>query len=304
MAVAQQVRLERLQAQERARERLTNALTAAIAIGGYASCIVFLVIGFSDGQWAIPGGDVSAFYAPAGDALRAGGDVYAPGFLYGPPWAVAFAATSWLGPTTIHAIILGLDAIALWTIAWGNWRRLGYILWFPLVPFEIAAGQLNLIIAAAIVAAQHGVVWPLAAMSLAKVWPVVALPPRYWRRFLLALAVFAVVSLPWLDLWFEWLAAMVAAFGHPYGPVVSVPWIARACLSIALLALRRPWARALAAALFSPGLYWGQLVVLVAPISLWLARRDPMLPPRSIGRPWARRGPDPVPLAGSALPAQ
>ena len=256
------------------RRRMFSGLTAAFAIGGYASCIVFLVVGFRVGQWGFPGGDVAVFYAPAGDALRTGGTVYAPGFLYGPPWAVAFATVSWLGPAAIHAIILALDVVALWTIAWGNWRRLGYILWFPLVPFEIAAGQLNLVAAAAIVAAQHGVVWPLAAVSLAKIWPALALPLRYWRPFLLALAIFALVSLPWLALWPDWAAALIAALGHPYGPVVSVPWIPRAFVAAVLLFFPRPWTRALAASLISPGLYWGQLVVLVAPISLWLARRD------------------------------
>ena len=180
------------------RRQLVGALTSAFAIGGYACTIVFLIVGFSNGQWVIPGGDVAVFYAPAGDALRSGGEVYAPGFLYGPPVAVAFAAVSWLGPTAMHAIILGLDAVALWTIAWGNWKRLGYILWIPLVPFDIAAGQLNLVVAAAIVAAQHGIVWPLAAVTFAKVWPAIALPLRYWRPFLIALAAFALVSLPWL----------------------------------------------------------------------------------------------------------
>jgi hypothetical protein len=43
---------------------------------------------------------------------------------------------------------------------------------------------------------------------------------------------------------------------------------------LVLLFFQRPWTRALAAAIVSPGLYWGQLVVLVAPFSLWLARRD------------------------------
>ena len=114
------------------------------------------VEGFAGGQWPFPGGDVVDFYAPAGDALRAGAQVYFPGFLYGPPWAVAFGAVSWLGPAAIQAIVLTLDAVALWTIAGGNLRRLGYILWCPLIPFEIAAGQLNLLIAAAIVAAQRG----------------------------------------------------------------------------------------------------------------------------------------------------
>jgi len=43
---------------------------------------------------------------------------------------------------------------------------------------------------------------------------------------------------------------------------------------VVLLFIQRPWTRALAAAILSPALYWGQLVVLVAPLSLWLARRD------------------------------
>jgi hypothetical protein len=255
---------------------MVDLLITAVAIGGYACCLTFLVVGFSNGQWPFPGGDVAVFYAPAGDALRAGGNVYFPGFLYGPPWAVAFAAVSWLGPAAIHAIILALDAVALWTIAWGDWRRLGFILWFPLIPFEIAAGQLNLVIAAAIVAAQHGIVWPLAAVSLAKVWPAVALPPRYWRQFLVALVLIALVSVPWLHLWPQWVAALIDTSSHPFGPVIPVPWIARAGAASVLLLLQRPWTRALAATIVSPGLYWGQLVVLVAPVSLWLAGRIPL----------------------------
>jgi hypothetical protein len=256
------------------RERVTRVLSTTLAIGGYAFATALLVQGFVGGQWPFPGGDVVVFYAPAGDALRAGGQVYLPGFLYGPPWAVAFGAVSWLGPAAIQAIILALDVLALWTIAGGNLRRLGYILWFPLIPFEIAAGQLNLLIAAAIVAAQRGTTWPLAAMSLAKVWPAVALRPRDWRRFLVALGVISLVSLPWLPLWPQWVTALIETSAHPLGPVVPVPFIARAVAAVALLLFQRPWTRALAAAIISPGLYWGQLVVLVAPFSLWLARRD------------------------------
>ena len=188
------------------------------------------------------------------------------------PWRSGRSPGSDRGRST--GIILALDAVALWTIAWGNWRRLGYILWIPLIPYELAAGQLNLLIAAAIVAAQHGIVWPLAAMTLAKVWPAVALPLRHWRRFLIALAAFALISLPWLHLWPEWIAALVDTSAHPLGPVVPIPWVARAAVAVLLLTLRRPWARALAAAISSPGLYWGQLVVLIAPLSLWLARKD------------------------------
>ncbi|HEY0444733.1 MAG TPA: hypothetical protein VGC90_10960 [Candidatus Limnocylindrales bacterium] len=246
----------------------------AFAVGGYSVATAFLVVGFSNGQWPFPGGDVVDFYARAGDALRAGTQVYIPGFLYGPPWAVAFAAVSWAGPAAIHAIVLVLDAVALWTIAGRDFRRLGYLLWFPLIPFELAAGQLNLLIAAAIVAAQRGTAWPLAAMSLAKVWPVLALPRRLWRPFLIALVAIAAISLPWLPLWPQWISALVETSGHPLGPVVPVPFLVRAVFVVGLLAVRRPWATALGTAISSPGLYWGQLVVLVAPVGLWLGRND------------------------------
>ncbi len=254
--------------------RAANLVSGALAVGGYGFAIALLVVGFANGQWPFPGGDVVVFYGPAGDALRNGGQVYFPGFLYGPPWAVAFGAVSWLGPGIIHAIVLGLDVVALWVIAGGNLRRLGWILWFPLIPFELAAGQLNLLIAAAIVAAQRGTTWPLAAMSLAKVWPVVALPPRYWRSFLIATGLIALVSLPWIGLWPQWIDALVTTSAHPLGPLVPVPFLVRAGAAVVLLALQRPWTRALAAAIVSPGLYWGQLVVLVAPFSLWLMRNE------------------------------
>ena len=82
------------------------------------------------------------------------------------------------------------------------------------------------------------------------------------------------VTLPWLHLWPEWVAALVETSADPLGPVIPIPWIARAAVAVVLLFFQRPWTRALAAAILSPALYWGQLVVLVAPLSLWLARRE------------------------------
>jgi uncharacterized protein YbjT (DUF2867 family) len=70
------------------------------------------------------------------------------------------------------------------------------------------------------------------------------------------------------------MAALIDTSAHPLGPVVAVPFVVRAGVAVVLLLVRRPWTRALAAAIISPGLYWGQLVILVAPFSLWLARRD------------------------------
>src|SRR2546423_2400017 len=223
--------------------------SAALAIGGYAFAITLLVVGFANGQWPFPGGDVVDYYARSGDALRNGSTVYGgdPGFFYGPPWAVAFAALSWLGPAAIHAVILALDVAALWVIAAGGWRRLGWFLWIPLIPFEIAAGQLNLLVAAAIVLAQPGPTWPLAAMSLAKGWPVLALPPRYWRRFVVAALIFGLVSLPWLSLWPGWIETLLSRLPHPLGPVVPVPFLVRAPVAVVLLVVQRAWSRALAA---------------------------------------------------------
>jgi hypothetical protein len=255
--------------------RLPRALSGAFAVGGYAFAILLLVVGFANGQWPFPGGDVVDYYARSGNALWKGTPVYGgePGFFYSPPWAVTFATLSWLGPAAIHAVILVLDVVALWVIAGRHWRRLGWILWFPLIPFEIAAGQLNLLAAAAIIAAQRGTTWPLAAMSLAKVWPILALPPRFWRRFLVAAALFALISLPWLSLWPGWIETLLSRLPHPLGPVVPAPFVLRAGVAVVLVAVQRPWSRALAAVIASPDLYWGQLVVLVAPISLLLDTR-------------------------------
>jgi hypothetical protein len=254
--------------------RVLAALRYVLAIGGYAATIAFLFVGFQSGRWPFPGGDVLSYYYAAGEGLRNGTQVYIPGFLYGPPWAVAFAGVGILGAGAIHAVILALDVVALWVIAGGRWQRLGFLLWFPLISFELAAGQLNLLIAAAIVAAQRGSVWGLAVLTTAKVWPIVALPVWRWRPFVLTLALLVVATLPWLDLWPKWAAALIAIAETPLGPLVPIPWSLRLAAAAGLLLLRRPWATALAASISSPNLYWGQLVVLVAPLCLWLDRRE------------------------------
>jgi hypothetical protein len=252
---------------------------SALAIGGYAFTITMLVIGFRSGQWPFPGGDVVDFYAGGGNAFRNGDQIYYPGSpispFYGPPWILAFAALSGLaGAAAIHAVILVLDVVALWVVAGSDWRRLGWLLWCPLVPFDIAAGQLNLPVAAATVAAQRGTTWPLAAMSLAKVWPMFALRPRDWRPFLIAVVVFAAITLPWAWLWPEWIGFLAVRAPQPIGPLIPVPLLARVPVALLLIAIQRPWSRALGALMLSPNLYWGQLVVLIAPVSLWLMRHE------------------------------
>ena len=64
--------------------------------------------------------------------------------------------------------------------------------------------------------------------------------------------------------------------GSDVGPQVPVPFVVRLAVALPLLVARRPWAVALAATLALPAFYWESLVVLVAPLCLFLrSRADP-----------------------------
>jgi hypothetical protein len=252
----------------------------ALGMGGWAFAGLVWVIGFQqEGRFIFPGGEVRVFYAFAGDAFRLGTDPYAINaygtvFFYAPPWAAAFAMLSWAGPGAIHLVILVADLLALRYMARG-WVRAGVLCWFLLVPWEMAAGQINLIVAASIVAAVRGTVWPAAITTLAKVSPALAVSRRDWRTFAIALAVCVVLTLPRLDLWPLWIERLLWGLGHPLGPLVPVPFLVRLPVAIGLVVWGRPWSRALGAVLATPGFYWASLVLLVAPAVVWLERPRP-----------------------------
>jgi hypothetical protein len=248
---------------------LDPRLGLMLSIGGYVFLALGVASGFTVMHWPFPGGDTAHAFEPAGEAFRTTGSPYVPNFFYGPPWGVILGAVSAIGYGAIHAVVIVLDMVALWAIAGRSWLRAGWLMWIPLVVTEIGAGQLNLLCAAAIVEAQRGTTWPLALMSWAKLWPALALPIRYWRAFLLAVLGFGLLSLPWLDTYPAWIAALMGNLPNPGGPVVPVPFLLRLPVALALIAWRRPWSRALGAMLASPNLYIGQLVVLVAPLSLY-----------------------------------
>jgi hypothetical protein len=248
----------------------------ALGMGGWAFAILIWIVGFQGGRFVFPGGEVRVFYAFAGDAFRSGADPYAINadgtvFFYAPPWAAAFAVLSWAGPAAIHAVILVVDLFSLRYMARG-WVRAGVLCWFLLVPWEMAAGQINLIMAAAIVAAVRGTAWPAAIMALAKISPVLAVSRRDWRPFAIALVAAAVLTLPRLDLWALWIERLVWGLSNPLGPLVPVPFLVRLPVAIALVAWGRPWSRALGAVLATPGFYWASLVLLVAPAVVWADR--------------------------------
>ena len=62
----------------------------ALGMGGWAFAVLIWVVGFEDGRFIFPGGEVRVFYAFAGDAFRLGTDPYAINadgtvFFYAPP---------------------------------------------------------------------------------------------------------------------------------------------------------------------------------------------------------------------------
>jgi hypothetical protein len=251
-------------------------LQIAAAAGGVAVTAIQLAVGYQIRQFVLPGGEVLV-YTAAGDALRAGADVYAgaPGtetFYYAPTWAVFFAATSWLGANAVQVAMWIVDALCLRYIA-GSWLRVGYLGWMPLMAFELASGQTNLVVATGIVAAIRGDTGLTVPGVLAKLSPILAV--RKPRAFLVGAAIAVLVTLPWLWLWLAWAIKLTAASGLHVGNPIPIPLPARLVAAALLLALRRPWATALAATVAIPAFHWASLVVLVAPIVVWLETRRP-----------------------------
>lgn len=263
-----------------------------------------IAIGYQIGQFVLPGGEVLV-YTAAGDALRAGADVYAgaPGtetFYYAPTWAVFFAAFSWLGANAVQVAMWVVDALCLRYIA-GSWLRVGYLGWMPLMAFELASGQTNLVVAAGIVAAVRGDAGLAVPGVLAKLSPILAV--RRPRAFLVGCAIALLVTLPWLGLWLAWAVKLTAASGLHVGNPIPIPLPVRLLAAAALLVVRRPWATALAATVAIPAFHWASLVVLVAPIVVWLEARQPVASaatPANSATPASAATPAPDSLSGVA----
>jgi hypothetical protein len=244
---------------------------------GWGLFAAFLVVGTQTGRFEWPGGDLRIYIA-AGDALRAGQPVFsgafgtaANGFFYAPPLALACAALSWL-PATLLAVAVAVLEIGSLRYMAGSWIGAGIVAGIPVTPLAIGSGNLNLVIGAAILAAQRGHAWPLALATLAKIGPLAALPPRHWRSFVVAAGVACAISLPWAYLWRDWLDALLAVGPSPGWPNL-VPLVWRLPFVLGLVLLRRPWARAAAGILALPGLYIWTLLLFVAPLRLWLEER-------------------------------
>lgn len=254
-----------------------SLLQVAFAAGGVAwfTLQAFMLAG----KWTIPGGDIRDVFLASGMAVRDGiSPYYLPGnptpFFYAPPWAVGFAALSYLSPTVVYFLILAAQLASLRYMAVTR-LRFCYLLWFPVMPFEILGGAINLIVAGSIVAAVRGHAWFVMVGTLAKLSPLMAADPRQWRRYVLPAVVLVLVTVPWFWLWPAWVGALLTAIsGPPLGPLIPIPLAVRLPVAIALIAYGRPWMRALGATIALPAFYYGSIIMLVAPLAVWMDRKQ------------------------------
>jgi hypothetical protein len=245
-----------------------------VAASGYAICAATTLLAL-EAHVLSPPGDIGWLFGAVGEAIRAGHSPYGfPGpagspFFYAPPWALFFGAFT-LVPEGVRFTILLLADIAALRYMARSWLGIGFLLCNPIVPFEVAGGTLNLLMAAAIVAGVRGSVALPVVFGLAKISPALALRPSAWRRAAAIALLIAAVTLPWAWLWPAWVVQLWTALGTSFGPMVPVPLAPRLLLAAALLATRRPVAIATAAVVATPAFYWGSLVLLVAPVAIGL----------------------------------
>lgn len=250
-------------------------LLVALSMGGVAWIVVQYLVALRMGIFPIPAGDTMLFDR-TGDFFRAGEPVYrqvAEPFFYAPPFVVMLGAVTWLPPALLN-LATTLVAIGSLRLIAGSWLGAGLACWFPLTLYALIDGNVNLLVAASIVLAVRGDGRLAAVTGLMKISPLLVIRDRPWIVFAVLLA----VTLPFLYLWPQWIAHMLGAFGHTYGPMIQVPLALRLAVALPLL-FGRPWIRAFGACIALPGLYWGALVVFVAPLAVWIrdvqARRRP-----------------------------
>jgi hypothetical protein len=237
-----------------------------LAVAGAFVCAGQLVQWIQQGAW--PFHDSAAYYL-AGVHLRAGDPVYEReaylAFLYAPPWAVIFGGLSLLPPDVFVGGILVAQIAALRYLG-GSWVGAGLLCWFPFVHRALGVGNIDLVIAAAILAGIRGVGWPAAVLATAKFSPALVLGRR--RSIIeagVAVGVLAAITLPWLHLWGDWIGFLASV---PSGGIGWLPLAPRVPVVLGLLALRKPWALAGACALATPTFHYHSLVLLLPVLRL------------------------------------
>lgn len=253
-----------------ARPYLLNALAIAGAFVAGGQILLWSVMG------AWPFHDTAAYWL-AGRHLLDGAPVYYPGsyleFLYAPPLAVLAAPFSLLPLGLVTAALFGAQVLALRYVA-GSWRAAGLVSWLPFVPRELVTGNVDLLMAAVLLAGIRGRAgWAVGLFSLAKFSPALVLSRRTLRDAALTALLLIALSLPWWHLWPEWIATLGTAGGQTWLPIAP-----RLVIAAGLLALRRPWATALAAGIATPAFHEHSFVLLLPGARLLWTQRKAALP--------------------------
>ena len=242
-----------------------------LAVAGAVVCAGQVLLWSSMGAW--PFHDTADSWL-AGHRLLVGEPVYKIdvdaflNFIYGPPWAVLFAPISLLPLELVAVVMFSLQVLALRYVA-GSWLAAGLFAWLPFVPRELVTGNMDLIMAAAILAGIRGAGWPVALFALAKFSPGLVLLGANRRQWIEAIAtglILVALTLPWLHLWGEWLTVLLA---DPAGGRSWLPLLVRLPFVALLVALRRPWALAGAAGLLTPAFHFHSVVLLFPAVRLW-----------------------------------
>jgi hypothetical protein len=246
-------------------------IRVALSILGYlVTAAVIALIAFNTTGFAHD----AVIWDRTGDLVRAGASPYGTEydrnllFLYAPPWALSFAAVSWLPSWLQIGGLFALEVLA-WRICAGSWRRVGYLGLVPIFGFELAVSQINLLIAAAVALALRGDSrWTVLA-AFAKFSPALAI--REVRRPLLVAVACVLITLPVVWLWGDWFRQVTAFTDSGTDPI---PYWVRLAVAVALLATRRGWAAGLAVFVAIPNVTPNAYVLLAA-LMPQLPRRRP-----------------------------
>lgn len=248
-----------------------------LAVLGAVLTVSRLLAWWELGGW--PPHDAAAHWL-AGVHLREGSQVYGNWtggvqyliFLWAPPWAVVFAIIS-VVPLEMYAAAVFVASVASLRYVAGSWVASGILAIHPIIFDNLAIGNIDLLIAAVVLATLRGLAPAGAAaalVSFAKFSPVLALSRRTVRSALVGGIAAVAITIPWAHLWPEWLAMIGALRDSSF---VVVPILPRVPFVLALMWLRRPWATAAAVGLATPALYFHSLVLFLPAARLFFAGR-------------------------------
>jgi hypothetical protein len=253
----------------------------ALAVAGGLVCAGQVILWSTMGAW--PFHDTASYWL-GGLHLREGAPVYGLvsndpmflAFVYSPPWAVLAAPLSLLPLEVVTGVLFILQVSALRYVC-GSWRNAGLVAWLPIVPRELVTGNVDLLIAGAILASIRSVPssgYATALFAAAKFSPAATLvlaSRRQWREAIIGAVILVALTLPVLSLWPQWIAALSSANRDA---TQLLPLVVRVPLGLALVAYRRTWSVAAGAALLTPAFYFHSLVLLIPAVRLAVEDRE------------------------------